>query len=53
MENLWSPWRSQYIESFDKPNSEHEECFLCSGAIAVNEDEPRLIVAKENSALLL
>lgn len=48
MENLWSPWRSQYIESFDKPNPDHEECFLCSGAVAKQEDEARLIVARRD-----
>ncbi len=47
MENLWSPWRSHYIESFDNPKAEHEECFLCSGAAAIGEDEQRLIVARK------
>lgn len=46
MENLWSPWRSEYIESFDTPNSEREECFLCSGASKIDEDKERLIVAR-------
>ena len=47
MENLWSPWRSEYIESFDTPNSgESEECFLCSGASKIDENRERLIVAR-------
>ncbi len=48
MENLWSPWRSHYIESFDKPNHNPDECFLCSGSSAIGEDEERLIVARRD-----
>jgi ATP adenylyltransferase len=53
MENLWSPWRSQYIESFDSPNAEREECFLCAGSAATDEDEPRLIVARRSSCFVV
>jgi len=46
MENLWSPWRSEYIESFDTPRKEEEECFLCAGASKHEESKERLIVAR-------
>ncbi|MBK9248007.1 MAG: HIT domain-containing protein [Ignavibacteria bacterium] len=44
MDNLWSPWRSQYINSFG--DSEPEGCFLCAGALHTHEDTERLIVAR-------
>ncbi|MCX7797402.1 MAG: HIT domain-containing protein [Melioribacter sp.] len=34
MKRLWSPWRSQYIESFIKKKN-NEECIFCN---AINED---------------
>lgn len=40
MENLWSPWRSQYIEDFKSPESK-SDCFLCDAVlyIAKNQDK--------------
>lgn len=32
MENLWSPWRSQYIEDFKSPESS-SDCFLCDSIL--------------------
>ncbi|HAY33596.1 MAG TPA: HIT family hydrolase [Bacteroidetes bacterium] len=42
MEKLWSPWRSQYIESFQKPK-EKNKCIFC-GAIEEEENENCLVV---------
>jgi ATP adenylyltransferase len=47
MEKLWSPWRSQYIESFkNKKETEEEECVFC-GMINDNPEElSNLVVDK-------
>ncbi|ACO04005.1 MAG TPA: HIT domain-containing protein [Persephonella sp.] len=39
MERLYSPWRSQYIETYDKI----EECFLCD-AYRSDDDEKKLVL---------
>ena len=36
MEHLWSPWRSQYIDSFSKPAK--ETCFLCDAVTSTQEE---------------
>ncbi|MFN8361326.1 MAG: HIT domain-containing protein [Candidatus Kapaibacterium sp.] len=46
MDNLWSPWRSQYINSFGATDQQDEGCFLCAGASHTHEDHERLIVAR-------
>jgi ATP adenylyltransferase len=42
MQNLWSPWRSQYIESFKDNLS--KECFLCNSAIESQNDDMNFVV---------
>lgn len=42
MQQLWSPWRSQYIESFSKPGE--NSCFLCNAAETTDSDEELLVV---------
>ncbi len=44
MEKLWSPWRSQYIDSF-KDKVTKTECFLCDCA-KLNIDDDNLVVSK-------
>lgn len=43
MEKLWSPWRSQYIESF-KDTKDDEACIFCEAANTGAEDKDSLIV---------
>jgi ATP adenylyltransferase len=45
MKRLFSPWRSQYIESFSKPAAGSEECVLCAAHTDSAEDT-RLIVQR-------
>ncbi len=52
MEQLWSPWRSQYIQSFGTSN-EDNECFLCTAARLHNEYEERLVVARSSACLVV
>ncbi|MFZ6033755.1 MAG: HIT family protein [Melioribacter sp.] len=43
MERLWSPWRSQYIESF-KDKKQDETCIFCDAVNEKIEDEKSLKV---------
>jgi ATP adenylyltransferase len=45
MEKLWSPWRSQYIESFKDPKAKGG-CVFCNAAKEDIADESSLVVAK-------
>lgn len=45
MEKLWSPWRSQYIESF-KDKSSKSGCFLCDASKMNVDDYGNLLVHK-------
>lgn len=45
MEKLWSPWRSQYIESF-KDSKAKSGCVFCNAAEEDIADETSLVVAK-------
>lgn len=45
MEKLWSPWRSNYIDSF-KSRTGDEECVFCNAESADIEAEDSLIVFK-------
>lgn len=45
MEKLWSPWRSQYIESF-KDKTPKSGCFLCDAAKLNVESNDNLLVHK-------
>lgn len=47
METMFSPWRSEYLDTFkNEANGIQEECFLCAAATNPNEDEKRLVVAR-------
>ena len=48
MERLYSPWRSQYIEGFDKI----EGCFLCN-AYKSNDDEKNLVLYKGKKCFVI
>lgn len=45
MKNLWSPWRSEYIESFKNENDK-SECIFCSNAKLDENDSANLLVKK-------
>ncbi len=45
MDKLWSPWRSQYIESF-KDKDKNSNCILCDLANKEIEDDNSLVVNK-------
>jgi ATP adenylyltransferase len=50
MEQLWSPWRSEYIDSFSSPK-DNEECFLCTAASPDICDD--LLISKGEHCLII
>ena len=44
MERLFSPWRSQYIETFSKAKAEKDSCILCDAIL--DSDDKRLIITR-------
>lgn len=47
MEKLWSPWRSQYIDSFkNKKETDEEECVFCEMMGKDAEDLSNLVIDK-------
>ncbi|MCX8009985.1 MAG: HIT family hydrolase, partial [Ignavibacteria bacterium] len=51
MQKLFSPWRSEYIESFQAEKS--GECVFCSSAKEEPEDENSLVVHKAKSSFVI
>lgn len=43
MEQIWAPWRAQYIEQGNRPGPSEPACFLCRG-LAEEDDRRNLLV---------
>lgn len=52
MKNLWSPWRSKYIESF-KDEQSNGGCIFCEAEKQVAEDLENLVVYKADHTFTL
>lgn len=53
MDILWSPWRTQYVESFkDEPNSSIC-CFICDAIERTEEKDSRLVVFRNNRMIII
>ena len=52
MKNLWSPWRSQYIESF-KEEQFDGKCIFCEAAQKDTSDINNLLVRKSESVIVV
>jgi len=52
MKNLWSPWRSNYIESFKEKQSAGE-CIFCAAVEKEIEDMDNLVVHKSKNTLVM
>ncbi|MBU3741780.1 MAG: HIT domain-containing protein [Candidatus Kapabacteria bacterium] len=50
MEQLWSPWRSQYLQ---RGAEAHEACFLCTAASAQEPSIDMLVVARFASTMVV
>ncbi len=52
MEKLWSPWRSQYIESFKEKNEKYN-CIFCSAREDDINDKNSLVVLKGKNTFIV
>jgi ATP adenylyltransferase len=52
MEKLWSPWRSNYIDSF-KEKKNNNECVFCSAQNENMENDDCLIVFKSTNCFVM
>ena len=52
MQQMWSPWRSQYIQSF-KDETAQPACFLCAARDAVGDEEQHLVVHRAESCFVI
>jgi ATP adenylyltransferase len=52
MEKMWSPWRSEYIESF-KSKVEDAGCIFCSAVNHKIEEDNSLVVYKGKAAFIM
>jgi ATP adenylyltransferase len=52
MKNLWSPWRSNYIESFKEKQSA-EGCIFCEALKKEPEDLNNLLVRKSGNTMVI
>lgn len=56
MDLLWSPWRSEYIDTFNSGEGEKEkkeECFICGAVHDLEHDKERLVVARTGLCIAL
>jgi ATP adenylyltransferase len=49
MEQLWAPWRLEYVSKVDEPGG----CFLCEAAAADPEDPHNLLVSRSERSLCI
>lgn len=52
MNKMWSPWRSQYIQSF-KDKKEDEKCIFCKALDQQIDDNESLLIFKDELTLTL
>jgi ATP adenylyltransferase len=54
MERLWSPWRSQYIESFNEQKDEPEGyCLFCDALGTPEKDEEKYVLFRGNRCYVI
>jgi len=54
MERIWSPWRSEYIETFNNTDNKNEKkCFICEAINSINEDAKYLIVVRREKCIII
>ena len=52
MERLWSPWRSQYIESFQTP-SDGQHCVFCAAHAGTDDASVYLLHRAQHSFIIM
>lgn len=55
MKQMWSPWRSQYINSFkdEKNNKNENKCFFCEAITNTNNNKELLVVARRKHSIVM
>lgn len=53
MEILWSPWRTQYVESFKDEIDGCNSCFICDAIEKIQEADFRLIVYHDDRIIII
>lgn len=53
MQHLWSPWRSEYIQSFADTTQKTSECFLCDAFYQPQRDKELLVVARRERCFVI
>lgn len=53
MEKIWSPWRSQYIESFKEKKCKDTGCVFCDALTDKNTEESLLLHRDENTFVVM
>ena len=54
MNNLWSPWRSKYIESLkDEDKKKPRECFFCDAYSKTENSRELLVVARSQNCFVM
>jgi len=52
-QNLWAPWRMEYIRSLDEEREATGQCFLCAYAASPHEDAAHHVVCRTASAMVV
>ena len=53
MQHLWSPWRSEYIQTFSDTSPKTSECFLCDAFNQPARDRELLVVARREHCFVI
>lgn len=54
MNQLWSPWRSQYIDSLSDANGkQNSDCFLCDAVNNPSNDKENLVIARRKHCFVI
>ena len=52
MDQLWAPWRQEYIATL-KPSSSDDPCFICQGLLEEDDRKNLVVVRKRLSVVVL
>jgi ATP adenylyltransferase len=53
MQHLWSPWRSEYIQTFSETSPKISDCFLCDAFHQPERDRELLVVARREHCFVI
>ena len=53
MEQLWSPWRSKYIDNFKHKDGNDLDCFLCYAAQNPDKDHETMVIYRKKHCFVI